>query len=101
MLEKKNEIYIGLKILWTLHDQTRSTWKTISSGKEFNKELIGKLYFQLYGLETVCLRYFNVFGKNQDPTSEYSAVIPKFIKKIYENERPEIYGDGTQSRDFT
>jgi len=60
-----------------------------------------QLYYQLYGLETICLRYFNVFGRNQDPTSEYSAVIPKFIKKIYENERPEIYGDGKQSRDFT
>lgn len=60
-----------------------------------------QLFFQLYGLETVCLRYFNVFGPNQDPSSEYSAVIPKFIKLIYENQRPVIFGDGTQSRDFT
>jgi UDP-glucose 4-epimerase len=60
-----------------------------------------QLYYQLYGLETVCLRYFNVFGINQDPDSQYSAVIPKFIKRIYEGESPEIYGDGLQSRDFT
>ena len=60
-----------------------------------------QIYFHLYGLETVCLRYFNVFGPNQDPTSQYSAVIPKFIKMIKEGVRPIIYGDGSQSRDFT
>jgi UDP-glucose 4-epimerase len=60
-----------------------------------------QVFFQLYGLETVCLRYFNVFGPKQDPTSQYSAVIPKFIKLIKEGKRPVIYGDGTQSRDFT
>jgi UDP-glucose 4-epimerase len=60
-----------------------------------------QLYHQLYGLETVALRYFNVFGPNQDPSSEYSAVIPKFIKLMSEDKRPVIYGDGIQSRDFT
>jgi nucleoside-diphosphate-sugar epimerase len=60
-----------------------------------------QIYYQIYGLETVCLRYFNVFGPNQDPTSQYSAVIPKFIRAVYENTQPVIYGDGTQSRDFT
>jgi nucleoside-diphosphate-sugar epimerase len=60
-----------------------------------------QIFYQLYGLETVALRYFNVFGPNQDPTSQYSAVIPKFIKMMKENKRPVIYGDGTQSRDFT
>jgi nucleoside-diphosphate-sugar epimerase len=60
-----------------------------------------QVFFHLYGLETVCLRYFNVFGPNQDPTSQYSAVIPKFIKLIKEGRQPIIYGDGTQSRDFT
>lgn len=54
-----------------------------------------------YGLETVCLRYFNVFGPRQDPTSEYSAVIPRFITAILSGDRPTIYGDGLQSRDFT
>jgi nucleoside-diphosphate-sugar epimerase len=60
-----------------------------------------QIFYQLYGLETVALRYFNVFGPNQDPTSQYSAVIPKFIKLMKEDKRPVIYGDGTQSRDFT
>jgi UDP-glucose 4-epimerase len=60
-----------------------------------------QLFYQLYGLETVCLRYFNVFGPNQDPTSQYSAVIPKFIRAIINNISPTIFGDGLQSRDFT
>jgi len=60
-----------------------------------------KLYYSLYGLETVCLRYFNVFGPGQDPHSEYSAVIPKFISKLLINELITVYGDGEQSRDFT
>ena len=60
-----------------------------------------QVFHEVYGLETVCLRYFNVFGPNQDPTSEYSAVIPKFITAMLVGERPVIYGDGLQSRDFT
>ena len=60
-----------------------------------------KLYYDLYGLETVSLRYFNVFGPDQDPHSEYSAVIPKFIAKLLAKESLTIYGDGEQSRDFT
>ena len=55
----------------------------------------------VYGLETVCLRYFNVFGRRQDPFSQYSAVIPKFIIAMRDGERPTVHGDGTQSRDFT
>ncbi len=60
-----------------------------------------QIYYQIYGLETVCLRYFNVFGPNQDPTSQYSAVIPKFIKLMLQDKQPVIFGDGLQSRDFT
>ncbi len=60
-----------------------------------------QVFYQVYGLETVILRYFNVFGPNQDPTSEYAAVIPKFITAMLRGERPVIYGDGLQSRDFT
>lgn len=59
------------------------------------------VFSRIYGLETIALRYFNVFGPNQDPSSQYSAVIPKFIKAILKNEKPVIYGDGEQSRDFT
>jgi len=58
-------------------------------------------FHQVYGLPTVALRYFNVFGPRQDPTSQYSAVIPKFIASLLSDEPPTIYGDGTQSRDFT
>jgi UDP-glucose 4-epimerase len=54
-----------------------------------------------YGLETVAIRYFNVFGPRQDPNSEYSAVIPRFITSMLAGKRPTIYGDGLQSRDFT
>lgn len=60
-----------------------------------------RLYHDLYGLETVILRYFNVFGPLQDPNSEYSAVIPKFITRLLAGERLTVYGDGEQSRDFT
>ena len=60
-----------------------------------------KLYYDLCGLETVSLRYFNVFGPNQDPDSQYSAVIPKFISALLAKEPITVYGDGEQSRDFT
>ena len=60
-----------------------------------------KAFHATYGLETVVIRYFNVFGPRQDPNSEYSAVIPIFITKMAKGERPTIYGDGKQSRDFT
>lgn len=58
------------------------------------------LFHRLYGLPTIALRYFNVFGPRQDPTSEYSAVIPRFITAIKAGNQPTIYGDGEQSRDF-
>ncbi len=64
-------------------------------------EEYGKLYSRLYGLDTYGMRYFNVFGKRQNPNGAYAAVIPKFIKQLLNNERPIINGDGKQSRDFT
>ena len=60
-----------------------------------------KLYHKLYGLQTISLRYFNVFGPAQDPHSEYSAVIPKFITALLAEKPITVYGDGEQSRDFT
>lgn len=60
-----------------------------------------QMFYRVYGLETVCLRYFNVFGARQDPTSQYAAVIPLFITHMLRGEAPTIHGDGTQSRDFT
>lgn len=64
------------------------------------QESYGRLFYKLYGLETISLRYFNVFGEKQDSNSTYSAVIPKFISKMIQGESPEIYGDGSNSRDF-
>lgn len=64
-------------------------------------EEYGRLYKELYGLDTYGLRYFNVFGRRQDPDGMYAAVIPKFIKQLLHGEVPTINGDGMQSRDFT
>ena len=68
-------------------------------------KLVGEYYCQVftrvYGLETVSLRYFNVFGPRQDPSSQYSGVISRFISALLSGQRPVVYGDGEQSRDFT
>ena len=68
-------------------------------------KLVGEYYCQVwtrtYNLETVCLRYFNIFGPRQDPSSQYSGVISRFIDALSTDARPVIYGDGEQSRDFT
>lgn len=68
--------------------------------KRVNEEY-GRLYKKLYGLDTYGMRYFNVFGRHQDPDGTYAAVIPKFIKLLLNDETPTINGDGRQSRDFT
>jgi len=68
---------------------------------KFVGEQYCRLFTRLYGLETVALRYFNVFGPRQDPQSEYAAVIPRFVTAMLRGESPVIYGDGEQSRDFT
>lgn len=60
-----------------------------------------RVFHEVYGLPTICLRYFNVYGPRQDPDSQYAAVIPRFIKKVSEGSPPIIFGDGEQSRDFT
>jgi nucleoside-diphosphate-sugar epimerase len=64
-------------------------------------EIYCQVFTKAYGLETVSLRYFNVFGPRQDPTSQYSGVLALFIPAVLQNRRPTIYGDGLQSRDFT
>jgi nucleoside-diphosphate-sugar epimerase len=64
-------------------------------------EKYGRLFYMVYGLEVIALRYFNIFGPRQDPFSQYAAAIPLFITKIIAGERPLIFGDGEQSRDFT
>lgn len=68
--------------------------------KAVDEQLL-EMWTATYGMRTVGLRYFNIFGPRQDPNSEYSAVIPKFITRMLAGQAPTIYGDGTQSRDFT
>jgi len=63
-------------------------------------EMYCQLFADIYGLSTISLRYFNVFGPRQDPNSQYASVIPHFISSMLNNERPVIFGDGKQSRDF-
>jgi UDP-N-acetylglucosamine/UDP-N-acetyl-alpha-D-glucosaminouronate 4-epimerase len=63
-------------------------------------EMYMRVFYSVYGLATVSLRYFNIFGPRQDPTSQYSAVLAKFITLMLRGERPTVYGDGEQSRDF-
>ena len=58
-------------------------------------------YYRIFGLETVALRYFNIFGPRQDPLSEYAAVIPRFLTAVLDGRRPVVFGDGEQTRDFT
>ena len=68
---------------------------------KYVNELYAQIFSNLYGIETIGLRYFNVFGKRQDPNGMYAAVIPKFILKFMNYESPLVHGDGLQSRDFT
>src|SRR6202162_2367601 len=64
-------------------------------------ELYAQVFGRVYGLENACLRYFNVFGPRQDPTSQYSGVLSRFMLAIIKDESPVVYGDGEQTRDFT
>jgi nucleoside-diphosphate-sugar epimerase len=64
-------------------------------------ELYAQVFGRVYGLENVCVRYFNVFGPRQDPTSQYSGVLSRFMLAVIEGRPPVVYGDGEQSRDFT
>ncbi len=68
---------------------------------KYVNELYAEIFSKTYGIETIGLRYFNVFGRKQDPNGAYAAVIPKFVKQLINNESPIINGDGNYSRDFT
>jgi nucleoside-diphosphate-sugar epimerase len=68
---------------------------------KYTGERYCQIFYEIYNLPTICLRYFNVFGPYQNPDSEYSAAIPKFINRILKDKQPVIFGDGEQSRDFT
>ena len=82
-----------------IETMTPSPLSPYAISKHTGEQLMGA-FSRLYGLETLCLRYFNVFGPRQDPTSQYAAVIPNFITAALKNERPTVYGDGEQTRDF-
>jgi UDP-glucose 4-epimerase len=71
------------------------------AANKVSMEYYCRVFSQGFGLSTVSLRYFNVFGPRQDPASPYAAVIPKFVFALLQNQRPVIYGDGAQARDFT
>ena len=83
------------------HVEMRPTPRSPYAVSKLAGEEYCRAFYHSYGLETVVLRYFNVFGPRQNPHSQYAAVIPKFISALLEGRRPVIYGDGTQSRDFT
>lgn len=71
------------------------------AASKYFTEVYARIFADLYNMEIIGLRYFNVFGRRQDPNSTYAAVIPIFVKKLMSNQIPEIHGDGTQSRDFS
>lgn len=83
------------------HEQIKTDPLSPYAVSKLNGEHFCQLYWKTFGLETVALRYFNVFGPRQDPDSEYSAMIPHFIEAMLDDEQPRIYGEGLQSRDFT
>ena len=82
------------------HEKMRLKPQSPYAVQKLTKELHARLYSDLYGIETVCLRYFNVFGPRQDPSSPYSGVISIFMTRAAENSAPTIHGDGLQYRDF-
>ncbi len=70
------------------------------AASKLTAEILCQTYYRAYGLPTVCLRYFNIYGPRQDPNSEYAAVIPKFAQRLKAGQSPTVFGDGTQTRDF-
>ena len=82
------------------HEEMRPKPQSPYAVQKLTGEFYARLYFELYGLETVCLRYFNVYGPRQDPSSPYSGVISIFMTKASVKKTPLIYGDGNQYRDF-
>jgi UDP-glucose 4-epimerase len=77
------------------------TPKSPYAAQKLTGEYYMRIFHEIYGLETVALRYFNVFGPRQDPKSTYAAVIPRFITSVLRGIPPTVYGDGLQTRDFT
>jgi nucleoside-diphosphate-sugar epimerase len=83
------------------HEQMQSHPMSPYAVHKLACELLCEVFTRVFGLETVALRYFNVFGPRQDPDSEYAAVIPRFLTALLKGQRPIVFGDGEQTRDFT
>lgn len=95
-----SSIYGDMPVLLKREDMSPNPLSPYAISK-LTGEYYCRIFYKIYELETVCLRYFNVFGPRQDPNSQYAAVIPKFITCMLNKTQPIIYGDGEQSRDFT
>jgi UDP-glucose 4-epimerase len=93
-------VYGSAPILPRVEDQLPDPQSPYAAGKLFGEHILRVLGAAL-GFETVVLRYFNIFGAGQDPNSDYAAVVPRFVTAGLRGERPIVYGDGLQSRDFT
>ena len=95
-----SSVYGDLEELPKKEERTGNQLSPYAVSKYVN-ELYAKVFSTVYGIETIGLRYFNVFGKQQDPNGQYAAAIPRFIAAIKKGQSPVIYGDGEQTRDFT
>ncbi|MFM7203988.1 MAG: SDR family oxidoreductase [Myxococcota bacterium] len=95
-----SSVYGNSEVLPKHEDMPLSTLSPYAASKGAG-ELFARSMLECFGLETVCLRYFNIFGPKQDPNSQYAAVIPRFIRAIQVGEPVPVYGDGLQTRDFT
>jgi len=95
-----SSVYGDHPALPKLENNTGNPLSPYAVTKKVN-ELYARVFGELYGMETIGLRYFNVFGRRQDPDGQYAAVIPRFVKALIRHEAPMIFGDGSQTRDFT
>ena len=100
VFSSSSSVYGDAPTLPKREDMTPSPLSPYAAQK-ITGEYYCSIFWRLYGLETVSLRYFNVFGPRQDPQSQYAAVIPRFITAILKDERPTVFGDGRQTRDFS
>lgn len=100
LFASSSSVYGDEKTMPKMEKRTGKTLSPYALTKHIGEEMMRQFY-ELYGLECVCLRYFNVFGPRQNPNGPYAAVIPLFINKMLSGENPVIFGDGKQRRDFT
>ena len=100
VLASSSSVYGDSEVL-PKHEEMTPNPKSPYAVSKLTCEHYARTFSQVYGLEAVALRYFNVFGPRQNPASQYAAVIPKFLTAIRDRRQPVVYGDGEQSRDFT